>query len=238
MRLDRFLQESGLAQSRTKAQQLIKEGSVAVNGKIIEKVSFEVDETMKVEVADVARYVSRAALKLKGFLPTLGWSLRGLEALDIGSSTGGFTQILLENEVQSVTCVDVGSGQLHHSLREDERVRLFENTDIRTFVSQKRFDIITCDVSFIPLERILDAIDRFAARYIIILFKPQFQVGREAKRDRNGVVKDREAIDASMRSFEERCGQLQWQLISKEKAHISGKEGNWEECYGFIKNDF
>ncbi len=235
MRLDLYLQEAGLAQSRTKAQQLIKEGSVAVNGKIIEKVSLEVDETMKIEVADAVQYVSRAALKLKGFLPTLGWSLRGLEALDIGSSTGGFTQILLENEVQSVTCVDVGSGQLHPSLRSDERVRLFENTDIRTFVSEKRFDIVTCDVSFIPLELILDAIDRLALRYIIILFKPQFQVGREAKRDRNGVVKDIEAIDAAILTFEERCGQLQWQLISKEQAHISGKEGNQEICYGYIK---
>ncbi len=235
MRLDSFLVEIGLVESRTKAQALIKEHAVTVDGKIIEKVSFEADETMKVEIADVARYVSRSAIKLKGILPFTQWDLHGLNALDIGSSTGGFTQILLENGVQSVTCVDVGSDQLHPTLRNDERVSVYENTDIRKFVSDNPFDIVVCDVAFIPLELILESIDALAASYIILLFKPQFQVGREVKRDKNGVVKDNAAIAKAMIRFEDSCTLLGWKQIAKEVAHIAGKEGNQEICYGFIK---
>ncbi|MDP3465380.1 MAG: TlyA family RNA methyltransferase [Sulfuricurvum sp.] len=236
MRLDSYMVEIGLVESRNKAQQLIKDHAVSVDGKIVEKVSFEADETMKVEIADVALYVSRAAIKLKGFLPYTEWDLNGLNALDIGSSTGGFTQVLLEEGVNSVTCVDVGSEQLHPSLRSDPRVSVHENTDIRTFVSKKSFDIVTCDVAFIPLELILESINALASRYIVVLFKPQFQVGREVKRDKNGVVKDNSAIGKAMIRFEDACSLIGWKMIAKETAHISGKEGNQETCYGFIKD--
>lgn len=235
MRLDSCLVERGLVESRNKAQQLIKEHAVSVDGKIVDKVSFEVSDEMSVEIADTEIYVSRAAIKLKGFLPYTGWDLQGLNALDIGSSTGGFTQVLLENGVASVTCVDVGSDQLHSSLRFDNRVRVCENTDIRQFTSERAFDIVTCDVAFISVEHIIDAIDRLSDRYIVVLFKPQFEVGREAKRDKNGVVKDDKAIDKAMIRFEDMCTLKGWKLIAKEVAHISGKEGNQETCYGFVK---
>jgi len=235
MRLDSYLVECGLVESRTKAQALIKEHAVSVEGKIIDKVSFEVDESMRVEIADVARYVSRSALKLKGILPFTGWDLSGLNALDVGSSTGGFTQVLLENGVQSVTCVDVGSEQLHPTLRNDSRVSVHENMDIRKFKSDKPFDIIVCDVAFIPLELILESIDALGSSKIVLLFKPQFQVGREAKRDKNGVVKDNQAIGKAMIRFEDACALMGWKMIAKETAHIAGKEGNQEMCYGFIK---
>jgi len=235
MRLDSYLVELGLVESRNKAQQLIKDHAVSVDGKIIDKVSFEADETMNVTMADNAQYVSRAAIKLKGFLPFTQWDLDGLNALDIGSSTGGFTQVLLEEGLAHVTCVDVGSDQLHPSLRSDDRVTVFENTDIRNFNPEKTYDIVTCDVAFIPLELVLDSIDRLSARHIVILFKPQFQVGREVKRDKNGVVKDNQAIGKAMIRFEDTCSLLGWNLIAKEIAHIAGKEGNQETCYGFIK---
>lgn len=235
MRLDSYLVENGLVESRNKAQQLIKENAVSVDGKIVDKVSFDVAEGMVVEVANTEMYVSRAAIKLKGFLPYTEWNIKGLRALDIGSSTGGFTQILLENGVASVTCVDVGSDQLHPSLRSDPRVSVHENTDIRTFSSEESFDLVTCDVAFIPLELILESIDTLASRYIILLFKPQFQVGREVKRDKNGVVKDDKAIGKAMIRFEDTCALLGWKLVAKEVAHISGKEGNQETCYGFVK---
>lgn len=235
MRLDSCLVERGLVESRNKAQQLIKDNAVSVDGKIVDKVSFEVSDEMSVDVADIELYVSRAAIKLKGFLPYTEWNLSGLHALDIGSSTGGFTQVLLENGVADVTCVDVGSDQLHPSLRSDGRVRVFENTDIREFTSEKPFDIVTCDVAFIPLELILESIDRLSNRYIVVLFKPQFQVGREIKRDKNGVVKDDKAVGKAMIRFEDACALLGWKLIAKEAAHISGKEGNQETCYGFVK---
>lgn len=235
MRLDSYLVELGLVESRNKAQQLIKDHAVSVDGKIIDKVSFEADETMKVEIADVAQYVSRAAIKLKGFLPFTEWDLSGLNALDIGSSTGGFTQVLLEEGVASVTCVDVGSDQLHPSLRSDVRVSVHENTDIREFTADKPYEIVTCDVAFIPLELVLDSIERLSSRYIVLLFKPQFQVGRDVKRDKNGVVKDNQAIGKAMIRFEDTCALLGWKLIAKETAHIAGKEGNQETCYGFVK---
>ncbi|MDQ1298755.1 MAG: rRNA (cytidine1920-2-O)/16S rRNA (cytidine1409-2-O)-methyltransferase [Campylobacterota bacterium] len=236
MRLDSYLVELGLVESRNKAQQLIKDHAVSVDGKIIDKVSFEADETMKVEIADVAQYVSRAAIKLKGFLPFTQWDLKGLNALDIGSSTGGFTQVLLEEGLAQVTCVDVGSDQLHPSLRSDARVTVYENTDIREFTADKAYDIVTCDVAFIPLELVLSSIDRLSSRYIVVLFKPQFQVGREVKRDKNGVVKDNQAIGKAMIKFEDTCSLLGWKLIAKETAHIAGKDGNQETCYGFIKH--
>ncbi|MDD2781255.1 TlyA family RNA methyltransferase [Sulfuricurvum sp.] len=235
MRLDSYLVESGLVESRNKAQQLIKEHAVSVDGKIIDKVSFDVVETMVVEIADTELYVSRAAIKLKGFLPHTEWNLSTLRALDIGSSTGGFTQILLENDVASVTCVDVGSDQLHPSLRSDSRVVVHENTDIRSFSAEIPFEIVTCDVAFIPLELILESIDKLASKYIVLLFKPQFQVGREVKRDKNGVVKDDKAIGKAMIRLEDTCALLGWKLIAKEVAHIAGKEGNQETCYGFVK---
>jgi 23S rRNA (cytidine1920-2'-O)/16S rRNA (cytidine1409-2'-O)-methyltransferase len=235
MRLDSYLVEKGFVESRTKAQNLIKEHAISVEGKIVDKVSFEVTEEMKVEMADIQIYVSRAAIKLKGFLPYTEWDLKGVSALDIGSSTGGFTQILLEEGVKNVTCVDVGSDQLHPSLRSDERVRVCENTDIREFVSEPPFDIVTCDVAFISLEHILDAIDRLSSRYIIVLFKPQFEVGREVKRDKNGVVKDDKAVGKAMIRFEDMCTLKGWKMVAKEVAHIAGKEGNQEICYGFIK---
>ncbi|MBD3798666.1 TlyA family RNA methyltransferase [Sulfuricurvum sp.] len=235
MRLDSVLVERGLVESRNKAQQLIKEKNVTVDGKIIDKVSFDIVEGMVVNVVDTEIYVSRAAIKLKGFLPYTEWNLSGLHALDIGSSTGGFTQILLEEGVVSVTCVDVGRDQLHHSLRSDGRVRVYENTDIRTFEAENSFDIVTCDVAFISLEHILDAIDRLSSCYIIVLFKPQFEVGREVKRDKNGVVKDDKAIAKAMIRFEDMCTLKGWRLIAKEIAHIAGKEGNQEICYGYVK---
>lgn len=235
MRLDSYLVELGLVESRNKAQQLIKDHAVSVDGKIIDKVSFEADETMRVDIADVALYVSRAALKLKGFLPYTEWEIKGLDALDIGSSTGGFTQVLLEEGVQSVTCVDVGSDQLHPSLRGDSRVNIHENTDIRTFESENPYELVTCDVAFIPLELILESIDKLASKHIILLFKPQFQVGRDVKRDKNGVVKDNSAVGKAMIRFEDACALMGWKMIAKEIAHIAGKEGNQETCYGFIK---
>ncbi|MDO9055300.1 MAG: SAM-dependent methyltransferase, partial [Sulfuricurvum sp.] len=133
-------------------------------GKIVDKVSYDVAEGMAVDIADTELYVSRAAIKLKGFLPYTEWELNGLRALDIGSSTGGFTQVLLENSVASVTCVDVGSDQLHPSLRSDPRVSVHENTDIRVFSAEIPYEIVTCDVAFIPLELILESIDALASK--------------------------------------------------------------------------
>lgn len=234
MRLDQYLVEEGFVDSRTKAQEVIKSRKVSVNGKAVTKPAFKVtNET--VEIADEMIYVSRGAHKLKGFLPSLPFTPKGLDVLDIGASTGGFTQVLLEEGAKTVTCVDVGQGQLHQKLQDDKRVISFEKMDIRNFTRQRRFDLVTSDVSFISLHHILESVDALSKKWIILLFKPQFEVGKDVKRDSNGVVVDEKAIERSREAFEEATDALGWKMIHHEPSTLSGKEGNIEECYCFEK---
>ena len=235
MRLDNYLVEKELVQSRNKAQEIIKAGLVSVNNKSILKSSFKVTQNDEVDVTEHKAYVSRAAFKLDEFLNETGLDVKGKTALDIGSSTGGFTQVLLERGVGEVSCVDVGSEQLHHSLRNDERVHVHENCDIRKFESKRQFELIVSDVAFISLLYILDDVDRLGSDEIILLFKPQFEVGREAKRDKNGVVTDKKAIASAMTKFEDACRLKNWQLVQKSPSKLTGKEGNLEYCYYFKK---
>jgi 23S rRNA (cytidine1920-2'-O)/16S rRNA (cytidine1409-2'-O)-methyltransferase len=229
-----LVQES-LVQSRNRAQDLIKNGLVSVNGKVVVKSSLELKESDKVTIKEHKEYVSRSAFKLSEFLDELKLDVNGRIALDIGSSTGGFTQVLLEYGAAEVTAVDVGREQLHVSLRGDERIHSFESCDIREFKSDKEFDIIVSDVSFISLLYILDSVDRLSKDKIILLFKPQFEVGREAKRDRNGVVTDEKAILNAMIKFEDACKIKGWKLVLKSPSKLTGKEGNLEYCYFFEK---
>ncbi|MCR8695726.1 MULTISPECIES: 23S rRNA (cytidine-2'-O)-methyltransferase TlyA [Campylobacter] len=220
--------------SRNQAAQLIYDGSVLVNSKPINKPSQEISVDDVIE-AQTQIYVSRAALKLAGFLDEIKLDLSGKIALDIGSSTGGFVQILLEKGIGQITALDVGTMQLSPNLRDDSRVIVQENTDIREFVSVDKFDIITADVSFISLLHIITHIDRLALSDIILLFKPQFEVGKSAKRTKNGVVKDEKAINKAMVKFQSECLALGWKLIKKSESKIKGKEGNIELFYYFKK---
>lgn len=234
MRLDHYLVETGRVPTRSKAQQLIRSGSVRVDGAVVCKSAFSVGSG-RVEVSDAPQYVSRAALKLEGFLPVLPFSCEGLTALDIGASTGGFTEVLLVSGVLSVDAVDVGTDQLDDRLRNDPRVRDIPQTDIRRFESERRYDLVTSDVSFISLLHILDAVDRLASHWIVLLFKPQFEVGKSAKRNRKGVVTDDKAVAAAQARFESACAERGWHLRAKEAAAVSGKEGNVETCYCYEK---
>ncbi len=233
MRLDSFLFEKGLAQSRNKAAELIKEGSVWLNGKVERKGAAHVSEDDHIEVEKITQYVSRAGLKLRGFLNGLGVSFQDYRVLDIGSSTGGFVQVWLEEGVQSVTAVDVGSEQLHPLLKHDPRIILHENTDIRDFKPNNTYEMVSCDVSFIGLSAILEVIDRLAKKEIIILFKPQFEVGKAIKRTSKGVIKDNAAIARAQGLFEAQTVHFGWQLIEKKESLLKGKEGNLETFYYF-----
>jgi len=235
MRLDNYLVEKEIVDSRNKAQTIIKEGLVSVNDKVIKKSSFKVEESDEISVASYKQYVSRAAFKLLEFLEELDLDVGDRVALDIGSSTGGFSEVLLERGVREVTCVDVGTEQLHKSLREDSRVHVYESCDIREFHSDKEFDLVVSDVAFISLLHILDDVDRLAFRDIILLFKPQFEVGRDVKRDKNGVVLDKKAILNAMTKFEDACSLKGWNLLQKSPSKLTGKEGNLEYCYYFKK---
>lgn len=236
MRLDLYLTTNFNIQSRNKASELIKSNKVKCDGQIITKPSFNVEEFHKIELLEEDFYVSRAAYKLKYFLEELKkFHLKDKNCLDIGSSTGGFTQILLENEVKKVTCVDVGSNQLHERIKHNPKISFFENTDIRDFTSSNLFEVVTCDVSFISILNIIEDINRLAFKDIIILFKPQFEVGTNVKRDKKGVVKDLNAINIARENFLAKTIQLNWKLIYSNYSKLQGKDGNAEELFYFSK---
>ena len=237
MRLDKYLVAHGFFESRNRALEAIKAGEITVDGKAA-KASQKVSEANHIEIAKSKFYVSRAARKLEAFLGTFPLPMEGRRVLDIGSSTGGFAQILLEYPITSLSCVDVGSDQLHHSLRSDPRLSLHEETDIRVFQPTEPYDLITCDVSFISILQIIDDIHRLAKEDadIIILYKPQFEVGREAKRDSKGVVTDTVAIREKLSAFVTATEKLGWQLLYHAPSHLAGKEGNLEHLYAFNKS--
>jgi len=234
-RLDNYLVEKEFVDSRNKAQSIIKDGLVYVNEKLVKKSSFKVQDKDEVRVSEHKAYVSRAAFKLEAFLDELCLDVKDRVALDIGSSTGGFTQVLLERDVAEVSAVDVGSNQLHPSIKNDSRVYSYESCDIREFKSDKKFNLVVSDVAFISLLYILDDVDRLAEEDIILLFKPQFEVGREVKRDKNGVVLDKKAIANARKKFEDACKLKGWILDTTSTSKLAGKDGNVEYCYYFRK---
>ena len=234
IRLDKYLTEKNYFESRNKADEAIKNGNVRINGDIIKKSSFQVSEIDVIEILKEV-FVSRSAWKLKNYIDKYKISVKNLEALDIGSSTGGFSEILLNYGVKKVVCVDVGKNQLHYKIKEDSRSEVFEETDIREFIYQNKFDLIVSDVSFISLLNILDKIDELSQDKIILLFKPQFEVGRNAKRDKKGVVIDERAVFNAKENFKLQCKLKNWLLIREEESSVLGKEGNKEYIFEFQK---
>ena len=235
-RLDLLLLERGFFGSRNKAAEAIREGKVAVDGAVVRKPSAKCSERAEIAVENDG-YVSRAARKLAGYLEEYPLEIAGKRCLDIGSSTGGFTQVLLERGAERVDAVDVGREQLHPSLRGDPRVRSHEETDIRDFDPGRGYPLVVSDVSFISLLHILPSVDRLAesGADILLLFKPQFEVGREAKRDRRGVVTDDKAVAEAMERFEGAAKARGWKMLRKVPSTLAGKEGNREWVYHFVK---
>ncbi len=236
MRLDKYLVDEGYFESRNRAHDAIKAGLVTVDGKK-GKPSAKIDENTVVSVEDSKFFVSRAGRKLEYFLTEHPVPMQGKRALDIGSSTGGFAQIVLENGVAALDCVDVGSKQLHISLRDNEKLSLHEETDIRDFQNEEAFELITCDVSFISILQIINDIDRLSKEGtdIVILYKPQFEVGKDVKRDSKGVVQDIDAIARRKEAFETEATKLGWEECVQAISKIAGKEGNQEYLYHFVK---
>jgi len=234
MRLDNYIYDKGLTNSRNKAKELIKKKLVKVDGVIVDKPSLDVED-VKIEILEDTVYVSRAGYKLEGFFKEHYIDIKEKECLDIGSSTGGFVEVLLKRGAKEVVAVDVGSDQLHSSLKDNPKVKSFEKTNIKDFQSDKRFDVVTCDVSFTGIKHILDDIDRLSKCDIVILFKPQFEVGKDVKRDKRGVVKDKKAIDRVQVDFESETFKLGWQQVVKKESVLRGKEGNVEIFYHFKK---
>jgi len=227
MRLDEFLVKAGFVESRNKAKELIKNKKVKVEGKVATKPSLNVDNP-EIEILEKV-YVSRAAWKLKNYLEKYNISFENKSVIDVGSSTGGFSEVALEKGAKKVVCVDVGDNQLHPKIRQNPKVEVFENTDIRDFEYKDKFDILVSDVSFISLLKIFDKLNELSDK-MILLFKPQFEVGKEAKRDKKGVVIDNEAIKKARENFEKEISK-NFEIIRNEESSIRGKEGNTEYIY-------
>ena len=207
MRIDKYIAQT-YGFSRNKVQQFIDAGLILKNKIKISRASEKMVSEDVIEILENQKihWVSRSAEKLHGFLEhhdEIRAKIQNAECLDVGASTGGFTQILLENGAHHIDAVDVGTLQLADILRQNPRVTSYENTDIREFATNKKYEIIVCDASFISLQKILLSMKSFsqAKTIFIILFKPQFEVGKNHI-TKSGVPKNEKIILEAMKNFE------------------------------------
>lgn len=232
-RLDAELTARGLAPTRSQAESWIKLGKVTVDGKVIKKSGHFVHDTSEIKLTAQERYVSRAGLKLASVAKLLGVRFDNATVLDVGSSTGGFTDYSLQNGAQKVYAVDVGTDQLHPSLHDNALIELHEKTDIRDFhldVSD-RPDIVVIDVSFISLREILPHIARelsTQSTHIIAMVKPQFEAGRN--QTNKGVIKNDAVRRDILKEFEMWAKEL-FVIQDKRDSEVAGSKGNRERFY-------
>ncbi|NLT21958.1 MAG: TlyA family RNA methyltransferase [Syntrophorhabdus sp.] len=232
-RIDVLLAKRALAPSREKARVLVMAGEVYVDGERVLKADRKVDETASLEVrGDPIPYVSFGGVKLKAALDTFRLSVHGRTALDIGSSTGGFTDCLLKEGAKKVYAVDSGTHQLHEKLRGDERIVLRENFNARYLTASdigERVDIITIDVSFISLKKIIPAAAGVLAKEgsIISLVKPQFEVGRYNV-GKGGIVKDARRIESVLEDIRQFGGTLGLDAVGTVEAPREKERKNKE----------
>lgn len=233
VRADLALVEQGLAASRAKAQALILAGEVLAGDRPIDKAGDLVDEGAELRLRSAPMpYVSRGGLKLAHALDAFGVDPRGLVALDVGASTGGFTDCLLQRGAERVHCVDVGHGQLDWKIASDARVRVHDRTNIRTAPPEllgERAALVVIDVSFISLKLVLPALPPFIqpAAPVVALVKPQFEVGR-ADVGKGGIVRDEAARARALVEVREAALALGYQALGDTVSPITGGKGNVE----------
>jgi len=229
--------EKSLAPTREKAQALIMSGLVLVDGKTADKPGQRVKENAKVEIKEPFRYVSRGGYKLEHALEKLGLSVEGFTVLDVGASTGGFTDCLLQRGAKRVYAVDVGRAQMDQKLRQDPRVVLYEETDARELTEKhipEKVDLITMDVSFISSKKLLPVVVKFLKEegFLLVLVKPQFEL--LPKFVKKGVVKDDEKKVQAVLDVANFLKGLGFSVLRVIKAKPRGTKGN-EEFFLFAK---
>jgi len=235
MRADQLLLAQGLAPTRSAAQRLIDGGAAEwaspKGWAAVRKAGEDLPETAQFRITDDAelRYVSRGGLKLEGALKTSGIDAAGLTVLDIGQSTGGFTDCLLKSGAARVIGIDVGHGQLHASLASEARVQAIEGMHVRQYQPEQRFDLIVGDLSFISM---LGALPQLAAwltpqGQVLLLIKPQFELGPKALA-RGGMVKDKSQYVQLETQAREAARALGWQVRGYFESAITGGDGNTE----------
>ncbi len=241
MRLDTYIASQGLM-GRDRAKEMIRSGRVTVNGIEVNKPSHEINGDESVGIRDISEeYVSRGGKKLEKALREFDIDVKGKKALDVGASTGGFTDCLLRNGASAVCALDSGSAQLSDRLREDERVISLEKTNIKD-VSVQRLpflpQIITVDVSFISLRAVLPVLGRLSddGTELICLIKPQFECGRAAL-NKKGVVKDKKDHISSLNAVITSAGESGFSIRSLTYSPLRGPEGNIEFLAYFKKEN-
>lgn len=234
VRLDKALVQLGLVTTRSQAESYIRLGRVRVSGRLITKPGYFVHDLSLVELDQPEQFVSRAGLKLASVADKLAVDFRGKLVLDVGSSTGGFTDYALSRGARRVICVDVGTDQLHPKLRRDARVELHEKTDIRDFVTNQPVDIILIDVSFISLREVLPHLAELANRQtqVVAMVKPQFETGNRLKN--RGVIKNDTERRRILHDFEQ-WAKRYFLLRAKADSAVAGARGNRERFYLLTK---
>jgi 23S rRNA (cytidine1920-2'-O)/16S rRNA (cytidine1409-2'-O)-methyltransferase len=230
-RIDRLLAERGLAESRERAQALILAGYVRVNGQRVDKPGHTFPADSNIEVTERLRYVSRGGLKLEGAIRNFGIDPAGRVCFDVGASTGGFTDCLLQHGAARVYAFDVGTGQLDWKLRNDPRVVVREGVNVRYLEPSELpelVDLTVCDVSFISVRLILPVLVSLLAAHgaLVVLIKPQFEVGREQV-GKGGIVRD-PALHAEVCAKIEAAVQALGFRTQVMESPILGAEGNRE----------
>ena len=238
-RADRLLVERGLFESRAKAQAAIEAGLVFADDQPVRKASEELATDSVIRASAAHPYVSRGGIKLAAALQHFGFDPKGRVCLDVGASTGGFAQVLLEHGAKRVYAIDVGRGQLHDSLRLRPEITLLEATDIRSMsphMLDEAPDFVTVDVSFTSLKNVLPPALLLAegpAR-LVALIKPQFEAGRAALK--KGIVRDRAVHAAVCGDIEKYVTALDWRVVETIESPITGGDGNIEFLLGAARD--
>jgi len=235
-RLDSLLVKKGLVTSRTRGEYEIKNGNVLVDGKVVTKPSTKFNADVDIVINNKLDYVSKGALKLLKALEVFNIDLSNKIMLDIGSSTGGFSDVALRNNIKKVIAVDVGSDQFDKELKKDSRIELHENTDIRNFNIKEEIDTVTIDVSFISVTKIIIKLEEINPKEIVLLIKPQFECGKEISDKYKGIPLNKEVhktvIESVIKSFEN----IGYNINGLTYSPITGGSGNIEYL-GYFKKD-
>ena len=231
IRLDNLLVDRKMVESRSQAESYIKLGKVTVDGIKRTKPGFFVDVNSELKILQQVQYVSRAGLKLESVAKKMRIDFRNKTVLDVGSSTGGFTDYSLKNGANKVIAVDVGTDQLHPKLRLNKKVELHEKTDIRNFRTDQKIDVVVIDVSFISIKEILPSVVNLSNKNtkIVAMVKPQFEAGRNGTI--NGVVKNNSYRRKILQDFENWCRSNNLYIENKRDSEVKGTKGNQERFY-------
>ena len=230
-RLDKALVERGLVTTRSQADNFIRLGYVFLNKKIVQKSGTMVSDSDEIKLEKKETYVSRAGLKLASVAEYFHLNFQDKIVLDIGSSTGGFTDYSLRHGAKKVFAVDVGTDQLHPSLRSNPKIALYEKTDIRDFYADESIDIIVGDVSFISLREILPHVAENLMNtntVLIAMVKPQFEAGRQQVK--KGIIKNDKVRRQILSDFED-WAKKYFIILDKKDSEVAGSKGNLERFY-------